>query len=1091
MAGIITISKGHDASYPWRQIGTAEPATGTKSADKGVGYYLSPAEKGGEPPGTWTGRGVAELGLQPGGIVKREVFERLYGHHLDPRDPAGQTRLGRAPSRFRSAEDIYAALLAAEPEATAERRAQLLIEAKAQVRTPDLYWDATFSVSKSISLFHASALANAAAAAQHGDKESAEAWQQVADGIWDAIMEGNAAALDYLQREAGQTRAGYHPGGRWEDAREWVIASFRQHTSRDGDPQLHVHNLILHKVLRESDGQWRALDSMSLYRHRPAASAIAALATENALTLRFGIRWVQRKDGHGREIAGVEQALMDTFSSRRQSISPLTARLAQEYEAQFGRAPDARALTTLRQWANHATRRGKDTGALDLAALVRQWSAQARASEAGALEPLAPKVMGTPKPTTPAEPTDHPEPAQAHPAPLTDAQAHRIIQEAVAAVQAAQSTWTEADLIRHLGERLPAQLGAMTAPQAAALLPALARQALATEAVMLSAPEWPRVPDSLRRASGESLYTPHGAARYATSAQLTLEERLLTHAQETGAPRLDPATAARRLGAEQAHLEAQLQAQTTTEGAITEHTGSGLRLDQAAAAYHALTSTRRAEVLAGPAGSGKTRTLAEMARIWHEAGRGEVIGLTTSQTARNVLADAGVTQAYNTARFLGHLHGQREALGALPVERGSLLILDEASMMSLADMAAILALAHANDCKVVVTGDHEQLTAVEGGGGMMLLARRQGYVQLAEPQRFTHSWERDATLRLRAGDVTVLAVYEEHGRLRGGTAEEAVEQAYRGWLADHLDGKDTLLMARTEEQARELSRRARDDLIRYGLVADGATIRLAQGEQASAGDLIMARRNTRSIQAGEDGRDLANRDVLQITRTTAGPRGRHAEVRRLTGRDPATGQACWSPPFQISARYLAQHATLAYATTCHAALGRTTSTAHVLVDGLGDRQGLYVAMSRGRDANHAYCITSHPRAADTRPGSRPAPELDRTKRLDREHAALPVDQPAADEELPAVHPVSVLAGVLARDGSELSATETLHRELSRCRPPRHSRRHLGRHNPPRPSRQIRASPPWRAARRPRTASPGRPSLHLALADPPRSRSRRA
>ena len=404
MAGIITISKGHDASYPWRQIGTAEPAAGTKPADKGVGYYLSPAEKGGEPPGTWTGRGVAELGLQPGGIVKREVFERLYGHHLDPRDPAGQTRLGRAPSRFRSAEDIYAALLAAEPEATAERRAQLLIEAKAQVRTPDLYWDATFSVSKSISLFHASALANAAAAAQHGDQESAEAWQQVADGIWDAIMEGNAAALDYLQREAGQTRAGYHPGGRWEDAREWVIASFRQHTSRDGDPQLHVHNLILHKVLRESDGQWRALDSMSLYRHRPAASAIAALATENALTLRFGIRWVQRKDGHGREIVGAGQALMDTFSSRRQSISPLTARLAQEYEAQFGRAPDARALTSLRQWANHATRRGKDTGALDLAALVRQWSAQARASEAGALEPLAPKVMGTPKPTTPAEP---------------------------------------------------------------------------------------------------------------------------------------------------------------------------------------------------------------------------------------------------------------------------------------------------------------------------------------------------------------------------------------------------------------------------------------------------------------------------------------------------------------------------------------------------------------------------------------------------------------------------------------------------------------------------------------------------------------
>ena len=141
------------------------------------------------------------------------------------------------------------------------------------------------------------------------------------------------------------------------------------------------------------------------------------------------------------------------------------------------------------------------------------------------------------------------------------------------------------------------------------------------------------MPDCLRRASGESLYVPHGAARYATGAQLALEERLLAHAQETGAPRLEPAIAARLLGADQAHLEAQLQAQTPTRRHVLSAPASGLRLDQAAAAYLVLTSARRAEVMAGPAGSGKTRTVAEMARIWREAGMGEVIGLTTSQTA--------------------------------------------------------------------------------------------------------------------------------------------------------------------------------------------------------------------------------------------------------------------------------------------------------------------------------------------------------------------------------------------------------------------------------------------------------------------------
>jgi conjugative relaxase-like TrwC/TraI family protein len=546
VAGIITIAKGHDASYPWKQIGAAEPGKPARNPGKGVGYYLSPAEKGGEPPGTWTGKGVAELGLRPGAFVDRQVFERLYGQHLDPRDPSGETRLGRAPGRYKTAEIIHAQMLDAEPEATAERRAQLLIEAKAQVRTPDLYWDATFSVSKSISLFHASALANAAAAAQRGDLEDVQAWEAVAEGIWDAVMEGNTAALNYLQREAGQTRAGYHPGGRWEDARAWVIASFRQHTSRDGDPQLHVHNLILHKVRRESDGQWRALDSMSLYRHRPAASAIASLAAENALTRRFGVRWVPRADGHGREIAGVRQALMEVFSSRRRSIGPLAARLAQAFEAHFGRAPDARALASLRQWANHATRRGKDSAPLDMAALVRQWSAQARASEAAALEPLAPAVMATGAPPSATAPGDQEDRARARARPLTRAQARRLIDEAAAAVQTAQSTWTEADLIRHLGERLPAHVGAMTAPQAAALLPALARQALARQAVALAAPEWPRVPDCLRRASGESRYFPHGAIRYATSAQLTVEERLLAQARQTGAPRLRVLGSARR-----------------------------------------------------------------------------------------------------------------------------------------------------------------------------------------------------------------------------------------------------------------------------------------------------------------------------------------------------------------------------------------------------------------------------------------------------------------------------------------------------------------------------------------------------------------
>jgi hypothetical protein len=1059
LGGILTVTTGYDPAYPWRQIGTAEPGT-TKSGDRGGAYYLSPAEKGGEPPGGWTGRAVADLGFRLESTVERAPFERLYGQFLDPRDASGQTHLGRPPRQYQDAEQIYQAMAAAEPEATAERRAQLRIEAKTQARAAVYFFDATFSVSKSISLLHASALANAVQAAEQGDLEGAAYWQDAAEQVWAAIAAGDAAAMTYLQDEAGYTRAGYHgrrvdgvETGRWEDAHRWVIASFPQHTSRDGDPQLHIHNLILNRVERETDSEWRTLDSKALFRERAAASAIAALVMENELSREFGIEWVQRKDGHGREIKGVSKALMDVFSSRRRSIDPLTADLAQAYEAQHGRSPDARALGELRQWATHATRRAKEASMPDRAELVRQWEAQASAKEAGALAPVMPQTTNRRAPgaspqgaasadargagAAPGAAPHQPDP-QAHTEapPFHPDQARRLMQMALASCQGAQSTWTKADLIRHLGENLPATAATIDTADAVTLLPDLADQVLAGAAgdvITLEAPEWPQVPKVLRRADGRSLYTPHGAARYATQAQLTLEERLEKEAQARGAPHMAPEAAAQVLGADQVQLQAQLRAENFSAVQAQERTGAGLRLDQAAAAFLMLTSDRRVEVMVGPAGSGKTRTVAEVARAWQQASKGDVVGLTTSQAARNVLAQEGVTKAWNTADFLGHLEEAREARGPRYFRPYSLVIIDEASMMSTADLTAIIGLAAERHCKVLMTGDHEQLTAVEGGGGMLMLARTLGYVQLAEPVRFRESWERDATLRLRAGDATVLAEYEEHARLRGGTPEEAMEQAYRGWLADHLAGKDALLMARTTDQARELSRRARGDLVRYGRVAADGEVALRDDAVASAGDLIMARKNDRQTMAGERGRWLTNRDVLEVMNTEAGTEGDHVYVRRLRGRDARTGEPRWSQPFLLAKAYLKDHCDLAYATTCHAAQGRTVDTAHVLVDWLTDRQGLYVAMSRGRYANYAYCVTDYPRAAQTQEGARPAPELQRAKRLAREDAGLSCEpELGADPDAPKLDPVAVMAAALERDGSKLSAVETLRAELSRA-----------------------------------------------------------
>ncbi len=201
MAVVLKINPGFDASYPWRQIGTGtQPAAASP-----LEYYLAPADKGGEPAGRWAGRGLAALGFTTGQVIDRGVFEPLYGQHLDPRDPTGKTRLGRAAQQFTPEEVIFKELAAAEPHASPARLAELRTLAKAQVRHAVPFWDITVSVSKSITLFYGGLLAAAETARQAGNTARAEHLERRAGRVWGAIMEGNQAALEYLQDEAGMT----------------------------------------------------------------------------------------------------------------------------------------------------------------------------------------------------------------------------------------------------------------------------------------------------------------------------------------------------------------------------------------------------------------------------------------------------------------------------------------------------------------------------------------------------------------------------------------------------------------------------------------------------------------------------------------------------------------------------------------------------------------------------------------------------------------------------------------------------------------------------------------------------------------------
>jgi hypothetical protein len=99
---------------------------------------------------------------------------------------------------------------------------------------------------------------------------------------------------------------------------------------------------------------------------------------------------------------------------------------------------------------------------------------------------------------------------------------------------------------------------------------------------------------------------------------------------------------------------------------------------------------------------------------------------------------------------------------------------------------------------------------------------------------------------------------------------------------------------------------------------------------------------------------------------------------------------------RLPAGYVADHVELGYAVTVHRAQGLTADAAFVLVRPGMSREALYVAMTRGRVANHAYVATDLP---------------------DHDHPIAP-NQPERTAQ-------QVLAAALAHSDAQTSATETL------------------------------------------------------------------
>ncbi|MFY9933690.1 MAG: MobF family relaxase, partial [Streptosporangiaceae bacterium] len=408
------------------------------------GYYLNAAQAG-EPPGRWWGPGAQALGLTPGQTVERQPYDAVY-RQTDPRTGA---RFGRPCGRYPTFADHLARLRAAEPHATAERLIELEREAAQATRQPAAYYDVTVSFSKSISVLHASIRENERRARLAGDRQAAVYWAGCEERFQEVLHRANRVALEYLQEWAGITRTGYHgtridgrEPGRFEAA-GLIVTSWLQGTSRDGDPQDHIHNQIARITRTERDGKWRALDTMSVRTVLGALQAIAATTVESELTAEFGVDWVRRADGRGYEIKGISQAQLDAYSTRTVQVREKERELARAWERKHGRAPTSRELLHIANAATLQSRKGKDAGAIDWDALARQWDA----TLGGELAGIAPAVSDVRGPSTRVGEHHGGRAPSGPPAPEAQAQA---LAKALILVSDRHLAWTRHDLLKQL-----------------------------------------------------------------------------------------------------------------------------------------------------------------------------------------------------------------------------------------------------------------------------------------------------------------------------------------------------------------------------------------------------------------------------------------------------------------------------------------------------------------------------------------------------------------------------------------------------------------------------------------------------------------
>ncbi|MGW9632253.1 ATP-dependent DNA helicase [Agromyces sp. NPDC055520] len=392
------------------------------------------------------------------------------------------------------------------------------------------------------------------------------------------------------------------------------------------------------------------------------------------------------------------------------------------------------------------------------------------------------------------------------------------------------------------------------------------------------------------------------------------------------------------------------------------HVARRHRLDAAQVrAASGVASTDPLVVVEGAAGAGKTTMLAAAIEAAAAHGRATRVVTPTKKAAEVAHQELGV--ATDSVAKLVHEHGWRwnrdgvwtrlsvgdidpdtDASYAGPaasarLARGERIVADEAGMLDQDTALALLTVADEHGATVALVGDRAQLAAIGRGGVLEMAAQLLPRVhRMTTVHRFSDPVYAALTVQMRRGEQPETLFDRLHAL--GLVVMHESPDAQQGTLAREWRDGDAITVA-TNDEVREVNARIREERVLAGVVDDDCTATGSDGLSIGRGDVIQTRQNDSALR-------VANRQtwIIQSVSDDGAVWAKEypASRRRRTVRLPAD--------------YVAEHTHLAYASTAYGMQGATVRESHTILGDAMDAAGVYVGMTRGRNANRLHVVTA-------------------------------------------------------------------------------------------------------------------------------------